>query len=164
MADGLHVMETDDYKAHLTAWANERGLTESNRVACGHGLIGVQANSRKHVGDHIGVCVRGRSFDLLDHATLWSRNGRPSLLIATCFRPHPRTIEHEAWDARLQAYCRRLYSEIVYYVLPRGSFPIYGEAATVVYARNVETLRDEFGLTITKSGALDRRAPVGGVR
>lgn len=63
----------------LQRWAETRGVKESHRrwSDCLHGLVGRGAPSRSM---NCG-CPRGDS-ELLDHARLWNRGGRPAFLLA----------------------------------------------------------------------------------
>jgi hypothetical protein len=95
-------MRNKDFPAHLQTWADLHDLRPSTRSACGHGVLGRGAKSDAH--DH--WCVGWRS-DLIDHATLWVRDGA-RLLVAFTYRPRPGEPGHENYVYRVDKYAERL--------------------------------------------------------
>lgn len=96
--------ELSAYWERLDAWAVEHGLTRSTRPTCLHGLTGCNAYAPSNVREHADRCKGGISVDLLDHATLWLRDGRPAVLLAHVYAPGIGDPGREAWTERVTKY------------------------------------------------------------
>lgn len=95
-------MRDREFTMHLQAWALHHRLKSSRRFACGHSLLGSMDPDL-----HRQLCI-GERVDLLDHASLWNRDGRPAVLVAWCYRPATDDLGHASWAYRLNWYARRL--------------------------------------------------------
>lgn len=151
---GVSPLHSKDFQTHLDAWALLHGLKESTRVCCGHGVTGRGAQSELH--EHWCVGWRG---DLIDHATVWNRNGRRDrLLVAFTFRPGPDDLGYESYLVRVNTYADRL--GIAAYV-PRAAEPIHTLYATdttaVLYGVRGLDLAPFAALPVGLSPDLDRR-------
>jgi hypothetical protein len=96
-------MRNPAFTADLEAWAALHGLRPSRRTPCGHALLGRGLKSAAHER----YCVGERS-RLLDHATVWNRDGRPLVVIAFPFGPVPTEPEHAGHWSLVQEYATRL--------------------------------------------------------
>jgi hypothetical protein len=107
---------------HLQAWALHHRLKPSRRFACGHSLLGSMDPDV-----HRQLCI-GERVDLLNHASLWNRDGRPAVLVAWCYRPATDDLGYASWAYRLNWYATRLR---LAWLVPLAVEPIHS-----LYARD----------------------------
>ena len=75
---------------------------------------------------HRQLCI-GERVDLLNHASLWNRDGRPAVLVAWCYRPATDDLGHASWAYRLNWYTTRLS---LTWLVPLAAEPIHSLYAT----------------------------------
>ena len=135
-------MRDREFTMHLQAWALHHRLRPSRRFACGHSLLGTSLN----LDVHRQLCV-GERVDLLNHASLWNRAGRPAVLVAWCYRPTTDDLGHASWAYRLNWYASRLR---LTWLVPLTVEPIHSLYATDTTA----VLYGPKGLDLTPFAAL----------
>lgn len=120
----------------LRGWARFHGLSASTRQArCLHGLLG-----------QIGpcddpLCTRR---NILDHPTLWNRNGSPLLLMAQVYAPTTFKADEPGqvrqwWESEVRGYAARLGARVW---IGRPAHPLSfwdaGRCTPVLYGRGVD--------------------------
>lgn len=148
---------SSEYAGRLEKWAAERGLTRSTEPTCLHGLTGRPPLGAGNAAEHADRCKGGASLDLLDHATIWDREGRPACLLAHCYRPDVSDPERGSWEARVNAYVSAFPGVGVWIGDAAHPLSLYlpGRTVPVLYAAPGIAFRSLANLWAPRGGAAD---------